>query len=77
MLKSLATLLAVLTFMPGCIIANRSVLYMKQQQASTSGTVSDTGKSGSASVAAEKTTEATTAVNTSAGNADAKMEAQE
>lgn len=76
MLKSLATLIVVLLFAPGCIIANRSVLYLKTQKANTNGTITDNAKAGSASVAAEKTTEATTAVNTSSGTADAKQEAQ-
>lgn len=56
----------------GCLLANRSVVHFEHQNATTGATVSDNGKRGAASVAAEKTTEATTAVNTASGQSEAQ-----
>lgn len=74
MLKILATLITTLALTSGCVIANRSVVHFEHQNAETGATVTDNGKRGASSVAAEKTTEASTAVNTSSGTANAKQD---
>ena len=56
----------------GCQVVhfnNRSVVTYNENKAETYGTITNTPKSGDGNVAAEKTVEATSAVNTSNGSA--------
>jgi hypothetical protein len=72
MMKAMLSILFFCILLTGCQgihFNNRSVVTYNENKAETYGTITNKPKSGDGNVAAEKTVDATSAVNTSNGNA--------